>query len=72
MTETIGLFVHYRPVVLALPAGGCQAVTAYLGFDNPDLLQQALDSAGLLYRHPELGPAVASLSAGACRGMVVT
>jgi hypothetical protein len=61
MTETIGLFVHYRPVVLALPAGGCQAVAAYLGFDNPDLLQQALDSAGLLYRHPELGPAVASL-----------
>lgn len=61
MTETIGLFVHYRPVVLALPAGGCRAVAAYLGFDDPDLLQQALDSAGLLYRHPELGPAVASL-----------
>jgi len=61
MTETIGLFVHYRPVVLALPAGGCQAVAGYLEFNNPDKVQQALDSAGLLYRHPVLGPAVTSL-----------
>lgn len=61
MRKTIGLFVHYRPGVLALPAGGCQAVAAYLGFDNADLLQQALDSTGLLYRHPELGLAVSSL-----------
>ena len=61
MRKTIGLFVHYRPVVLALPAGGCQAVAAYLGFDNANLLQQALDSTGLLYRHPELGLAVSSL-----------
>ena len=61
MSNTIGLFVHYRPVVLALPTGGCQAVARYLGFEDSDLLQQALDSAGLLYRHPELGPAVASL-----------
>ena len=61
MSNTIGLFVHYRPVVLALPTGGCQAVARYLGFEDSDLLQQALDGAGLLYRHPELGPAVASL-----------
>jgi hypothetical protein len=61
MTNTIGLFVHYRPVVLTLPTGGCQAVARYLGFDDSDLLQQGLDSAGLLYRHPDLGPAVASL-----------
>ena len=61
MSNTIGLFVHYRPVVLALPTGGCQAVARYLGFEDSDLLQQAVDSAGLLYRHPELGPAVASL-----------
>jgi hypothetical protein len=61
MTETIGLFVHYRPVVLALPPGGCRVVARYLGFENQDLLQQALDGAGLLYRHPELGPAVSSL-----------
>lgn len=61
MTNTIGLFVHYRPVVLALPAGGCQAVARYLGFDDSDLLQQGLDNAGLLNCHPELGPAVASL-----------
>ena len=61
MSNTIGLFVHYRPVVLALPTGGCQAVARYLGFENSDLLQQAVDGAGLLYRHPELGPAVASL-----------
>ena len=61
MSHTIGLFVHYRPVVLALPTGGCQAVARYLGFEDSDLLQQALDGAGLLYRHPVLGPAVASL-----------
>ena len=61
MPETIGLFVHYRPVVLALPVGGCHAVARYLGFHAPKLLQQALDSAGLLYRDPDLGPAVASL-----------
>jgi len=61
MSNTIGLFVHYRPVVLALPTGGCQAVACYLGFEDSYLLQQAVDSAGLLYRHPELGPAVASL-----------
>ena len=61
MSNIIGLFVHYRPVVLALPTGGCQAVARYLGFEDSDLLQQALDSAGLLYRHPELGPAVTSL-----------
>jgi hypothetical protein len=61
MSNTIGLFVHYRPVVLALPTGGCQAVARYLGFEDSVLLQQALDSAGLLYRHPVLGPAVASL-----------
>ena len=24
MTDTIGLFVHYRPVVLALPAGAAE------------------------------------------------
>jgi hypothetical protein len=46
---------------LALPTGGCQAVARYLGFEDSDFLQQAVDSAGLLYRHPELGPAVASL-----------
>lgn len=61
MSNTIGLFVHYRPVVLALPSGGSQAIARYLGFDDSDLLQQALDNAGLLYRHPELGSAVASL-----------
>lgn len=61
MSHTIGLFVHYLPVVLALPTGGCQAVARYLGFEDSDPLQQAMDSAGLLYRHPELGPAVASL-----------
>ena len=61
MSNTIGLFVHYRPLVLALPTGGCQALAHYLGFEDSDLLQQAVDSAGLLYRHPELGPAVASL-----------
>ena len=61
MSHTIGLFVHYRPVVLALPTGGCQAVARYLGFEDSDLLQQSLDGAGLLYRHPVLGPAVASL-----------
>ncbi len=61
MSNTVGLFVHYRPLVLALPTGGCQALAHYLGFEDSDLLQQAVDSVGLLYRHPELGPAVASL-----------
>jgi hypothetical protein len=61
MTETIGLFVHYRPVVLALPAGGCQAVARYLNFDSPEALGASLESKGLLYQDPVLGPAVASL-----------
>ena len=61
MTESIGLFVHYRPVVLALPAGGCQAVATFLGYATVEELQAALDDAGLLYQHRQLGPAVASL-----------
>lgn len=61
MTDTIGLFVHYRPVVLALPAGGCQAVASFLGYSAVADLQQDLDQAGLLYQHPELGQAVTSL-----------
>jgi len=61
MTGTIGLFVHYRPVVLALLAGGCQAVASFLGYTTVEELQAALDDAGLLYQHPELGPAVAGL-----------
>ncbi len=61
MTGTIGLFVHYRPVVLALPAGGCQAVASFLGYATVEELQAALDDAGLLYQHRQLGPAVASL-----------
>ena len=61
MPETIGLFVHYRPVVLALPAGGGNAVARFLGFNDPEQLRQAMDGAGLLYRHPELGSAVTSL-----------
>lgn len=55
MTDTIGLFVHYRPVVLALPTGGCGAVANFLGFSNPERLQAALDDAGLLFRHPDFG-----------------
>ena len=55
MTDTIGLFVHYRPVVLALPTGGCGAVANFLGFNNPERLQVALDDAGLLFRHPDFG-----------------
>ena len=61
MTETIGLFVHYRPVVLALPAGGCRAVAQFLGFDDPAQLQKELDGGGLLYQSPKLGPGVANL-----------
>ena len=61
MTDTIGLFVHYRPVVLALPAGGCGAVANFLGFGNPEQLQAAFDDAGLLFRHPEFGDIAAHL-----------
>lgn len=61
MANTIGLFVHYRPVVLSLPAGGCNAVAGFLGYTTTQELQADLDEAGLLYQHPELGPAVASL-----------
>ncbi len=51
--------------VCALPPG-CVGSTGRglpsgFGFDNANLLQQALDSTGLLYRHPELGLAVSSL-----------
>lgn len=63
MTTTIGLFAHYRPVVLALPAGGIQAVAQYLGFESQKTLDQALEGAGLMYQHPQLGSAVASLLA---------
>lgn len=61
MTDTVGLFVHYRPVVLSLPAGGCQAVASYLGYAEVEHLHAALDEAGLLFQHPGLGDAVASL-----------
>ncbi|PSI00369.1 hypothetical protein [Synechococcus lacustris] len=53
MTDMIGLFVHYRPVVLALPTGGCAAVANFLGFSNQEQLQTVLDDAGLLYKHPD-------------------
>jgi hypothetical protein len=61
MSDTIGLFVHYRPMVLALPAGGCQAVASFLGYSAVADLQKDLDRAGLLYQHPQLGQAVTSL-----------
>jgi len=61
MTNTIGLFVHYRPVVLALPAGGCKAVATYLGYSTLQELQADLAAANLLYQHPELGNAVTNL-----------
>lgn len=61
MTDTIGLFVHYRPVVLALPAGGCQAVASFMGYADVADLQGDLERAGLLYQHSELGQAVTSL-----------
>jgi hypothetical protein len=61
MTEAIGLFVHYRPVVLALPAGGCEAVAAFLGYAAVADLQRDLDRAGILYQHSVFGQAVTSL-----------
>lgn len=61
MTDTIGLFVHYRPVVLALPAGGCGAVANFLGFGNPEQLQATLDDAGLLFQHHGLSDIAARL-----------
>ena len=55
-------------LICALPSGGpgspgrvCLAVASFLGYATVEELQAALDGAGLLYQHPELGPAVAGL-----------
>lgn len=60
-TTTLGLFAHYRPVVLALPPGGGQAVAAFLGTETAEELSAQLDGGGLLYRHQHWGPAVIQL-----------
>ena len=60
-TTTLGLFAHYRPVLLALPSGGCRAVATFLGASSPQELAEQLDGAGLLYRHPHWGNAVREL-----------
>ena len=59
--QNLGLFAHYRPVVLALPAGGCGAVAAFLGAESVDTLVIQLEAAGLLYRHQHWGAAVSQL-----------
>lgn len=60
-TTTLGLFAHYRPVLLALPQGGCRAVASFLDACSPQELSERLEGAGLLYRHPHWGPAVSEL-----------
>ena len=60
-TTTLGLFAHYRPVLLALPQGGCRAVASFLYACSPQELSERLEGAGLLYRHPHWGPAVSEL-----------
>jgi len=37
-TTTLGLFAHYRPVLLALPQGGCRAVASFLDASSPQEL----------------------------------
>ena len=51
MANTIGLFVHYRPVVMALPAGGFQAVATHLGCTTVEELQLVLEGTGLPYQN---------------------
>lgn len=58
---SLGLFAHYRPVVLALPRGGGEAVATFLGATTPEDLSAQLDDAGLLYRHQHWGAAVSQL-----------
>lgn len=41
--QTLGLFAHYRPVVMALPPGGCQAVAAFLAAESADALAIQLE-----------------------------
>ncbi len=60
-SETLGLFAHYRPVVLALPPGGCRAVAAFLGVASLEALSIQLEEAGLLYRHHHWGEVVSQL-----------
>ncbi len=60
-TTTLGLFAHYRPVVLALPPGGGLAVATFLGAKTAKELSAQLDEAGLLYRHHLWGAAVSRL-----------
>jgi len=57
----LGLFAHYRPVVLALPPGGRRAVAAFFGFESAEEFLVHLDGAGLLYRHQHWGRAVNQL-----------
>jgi hypothetical protein len=59
--QSLGLFAHYRPVVLALPARGCEAVAAFLGAESVNALVIQLEAAGLLYRHQHWGSAVSQL-----------
>jgi hypothetical protein len=60
-TTTLGLFAHYRPVLLAMPQGGCLTVATFLDAGSPQELSERLEGAGLLYRHPHWGPAVSEL-----------
>ena len=59
--QSLGLFAHYRPVVLALPSGGCEAIAAFLGTESVDALAIQLEAAGLLYRHQHWGAAVSRM-----------